>query len=115
MSGFVADQVEALQDGVGRAAEPALAEPLLRGNRGDIGVQQPREAPGLRDVAVQRVRLVLRQHDDLGQARIDQVGQCEVDQPVLAAERHRGLGPVGREGHEPLSLAAGEDDAEDLL
>jgi hypothetical protein len=61
------------------------------------------------------VRLVLRQHDDLGQTGVDQVGQREVDEPVLPAERHRGLGPVRREGHEALSLAAGEDDAEDLL
>ena len=41
---LVAEQVEALQDGVGRAGEPALAEPLLRGHRGDVGVEQSRRA-----------------------------------------------------------------------
>ena len=41
MSGFSSwMQVEALQDRVGRAAEPALAEALLRRHRGDVGVQQ---------------------------------------------------------------------------
>jgi hypothetical protein len=112
---LVANEVEALQDRVGGAAEPALAEPLLGRDRGDVGVQQTRQPPGLRHVAVERVRLVLRQHHDLGQPGVDEVRESEVDQAVLAAERHRGLGAVRREGHEALSLAAGEDDAEDLL
>ena len=116
MSGFSSrDQVEALQDRVGRTAEPALAEPLLRGHGGDVGVEQPRQPPGLRDVAVEAVRLVLRQHDDLAQPRVDEVREREVDQAVAAAERHGGLGTVCRERHEALALATGEDDSEDLL
>ena len=39
---LVVDQVQALQDRVGRPAEPALAEPLLRGHRGDVGVRAGR-------------------------------------------------------------------------
>ena len=111
---LVVDEVEALQDRVGRAREPALAEPLLRGHRGDVGVQQPVHAPRLRDVPVEAVRLVLGEHDDLPQTRVQQVRQREVDESVLPAERHRRLGAVFREGHEPLALAAGEDDAEYL-
>jgi hypothetical protein len=112
---LVVDEVEALQDGVGRSAEPALAEPLLGGDRRDVGVQHLVEAPGLRHVAVERVRLVLRQHDDLRQPRVDEVGQREVDEPVLAAERDGGLGAIRGERHEPLALAAGEHDSKDLL
>ena len=111
---LVVDEVEALQDGVGRAREPALAEALLRRHRGDVRVEQGRHAPRLRDVAVEAVRLVLGQHDELPQPRVDQVRYREVDEAVLPAERHGGLGPVRREGHESLSLAAGEDDSEDL-
>ena len=71
--------------------------------------------PGRGDVAVEAVRLVLRQHDDLEVAGVDDVRQREVDQAVDPAERHRGFGPVGRQRHQSLALAAGEDDCEDLL
>ena len=47
-------------------------------------------------------------------AGVHDVGQREVDQPVDAAERHRRLGPVGRQRHQPLALAAREDDRQDL-
>ena len=59
---------------------------------------------------VEAVRLVLRQHDDLEVAGVDEVGEREVDQAVDAAERHRRLGPVGGQRHQPLALAAGEHD-----
>ena len=111
---LVVDEVEALQDRVGGAREPALAEALLRGHRGDVRVEQRRHAPRLRDVAVEAVRLVLGQHDDLAKPRVDEVRDREVDEPVLPAERDCGLRPVRRQGHQSLSLAAGEDDSEDL-
>ena len=52
------------------------------------------------------------QHDDLEVARVHDVRQCEVDQPVDPRERDRGLGPIGRERHQPLPLTAGQDDRE---
>ena len=112
---LVGEQVERLVDRVGAAEVPPLADALLRRHRGDVVAQQGGHPPGRRDVAVEAVRLVLRQHDDLEVAGVDDVGQREVDQPVDAAERHRRLGPVGRQRHQPLALAAGEDDREDLL
>ena len=63
---------------------------------------------------VERVRLVLRQHDDLQVAAVGQVGQHEVDHPVDAAERHRRLGPVCGQRHESLALATGQHDREHL-
>ena len=111
---LVVDEVQRLQDGVCRAREPALAQTLLRRHRGHVGVQQSGHPPGLGHVPVEAVRLVLRQHHDLPKSRIDQVRDREVDQPVLAAEGHRGFGSVLRQRHEALSLAAGEDDSEDL-
>jgi hypothetical protein len=96
------------------ADEPALAETLLRRHRRDVGVEEPGEAPRLRHVAVEAVRLVLREHDDLAQPRVDEVRQGEIDEAVSAAEGNRGFGPVRRQGHEPLALATGEDDSEDL-
>ena len=52
---LVAHQVEALEDGVGGAAEPALSQALLGGHGGHVGIQQARQPPGLRHVAVEAV------------------------------------------------------------
>ena len=66
-------------------------------------------------MAVERVGLVLRQHDDPQVAAVDDVGEREVDQPVDPRERHRRLRPVGGQRHQPLSLTTGQDDGQDPL
>ncbi len=111
---LVIDEVEALQNGVGRPGEPPLAEALLRGDRCHIRVEERGHPPRLGDVPVEAVRLVLREHDDLAEPRVDEIRDREVDQPVLSAERNGGLGAVRGQGHQALALAAGEDDSEDL-
>jgi len=108
----VVDQVQALVDGVRAAGEPARAQPLLRRHRGHVVAQQGGHPPGGGDVPVQRMRLVLGQHADPQIPTIDQIGQNEVDQPVVAAERDRRLGAVGGERPQPLALTAGEHDPE---
>ena len=108
----VVDQVQALEDGVGAAGVPARTQPLLGRHRGDVVAQELRHPPGGRDVPVQAVALVLGEDGDLPHLGVDQVRQDEVDQPVVAPEGHRRLGPVLREGCETLALAPGEDDAE---
>ena len=109
---LVVHQVQGLEDRVGAAEVPVLADPLLRRHRGDVVAEHRRHPPGLRDVAVEAVGLVLREHDDLEVAGVHDVGQREVDEPVDARERHRRLGAVGRERHQPLALPTGEDDRE---
>ena len=111
---LVVDQVQRLVDRVGRAGVPARAEPLLGRHRRDVFTGKPRKPPVLRDVAVQRMRLVLRENADPQIARIDQIGQHEVDEPVGAAEGNRRLGPVRRQRIQPLALPAGQDDAQHL-
>jgi hypothetical protein len=108
----VVDQVEALQDRVGAAGVPARAEPLLRRHRGDVVPEHLRQPPRRGDVPVEAVALVLGEHRDLPDLGVHQVGQDEVDEPVVAAEGHRRLGPVLRQGGQPLALTAGQDDAE---
>ncbi|HST87494.1 MAG TPA: sugar phosphate nucleotidyltransferase, partial [Ktedonobacterales bacterium] len=49
--------------------------------------------------------LVLRQHDDLEEAGVSEVGEHEVNQAIDAAERHGGLGAVG-EGKRLAPLTA---------
>ena len=86
---LVAQQVERLEDRVGAAQVPVLADPLLRRDRGDVVAEHRRHPPGLADVPVEAVGLVLRQHHDLQVAAVDDVGQREVDQAVDAGERDR--------------------------
>jgi hypothetical protein len=111
---LVVDQVEVLQDGVRRPEEPPLAQPLLRRYGRDVVAQQVRQPPGLGDVAVEAVRLVLRQHRDAQVSRVHQVGQGEVDEPVNRTERHRRLGSVRGERHQPLALTTGQHEPENL-
>ena len=100
------------QDRVGRAAVP-LGDPAARDVRLEqldaaaVAVEVPR--PAQADVVVERARVVLGQDDDVVDVRVDAVRQREVDDPVLAAERHGRLGPLLRQDREALALAAGED------
>jgi hypothetical protein len=108
----VVDQVETLEDRVRAAGVPAGAEALLRGHRGDVVPEHLREPPGRGDVPVEAVALVLGEHRDLPDVGVHQVGQDEVDEPVVAAEGHGRFGPVLSQGGQPLALTAGQDDAE---
>ena len=78
-----------------------------------VAVEVPR--PARADVVVERARVVLRQHDDVVDVRVDAVAEREVDDPVLAGERHRGLGADARQDRQPLPFPAGEDDGSDPL
>ena len=111
---LVGDQVVVLVDRVGAAHEPARPEAHLRGHGRHVVAEQRRQPPRGRDVLVQRVALVLRQHHDLVEVRVDEVREREVDQAVVAAERHGGLGPVRRERREPLALATRENHRQNL-
>ena len=110
---LVVDEVQVLVDRVGRAREPAWPAAHLRGHGRDVVAHQRRQMPGRRDVPVEAVALVLRQNDDPAEARVDEIREREVDQPVVAAEGHRRLRPVGGQRREPLALTARQDDGED--
>jgi hypothetical protein len=112
---LAADEVQRLVDRVGRAGLPARAEPLLRRDRRHVVAQQAVQPPGGGDVPVQAVALVLGEHADLPDARVDQVGQREVDQPVEPAERHRRLGPVIGQRRQPPPRRPREHQAENAL
>ena len=111
----VVDEVERLVDRVRGAGVPMRPEPLLRRDRSHEVAQQRAHPPGQADVPVQAVALVLGQHGDPQGARVGQVGQCEVDQPVQAAEGDGGLGPVVGQRGQPGSRPARQHDAEDPL
>ena len=77
---------------------------------------QPVEVPrtSRADVVVERARAVLREDEHVVDARVHAVGQGEVDDPVLAAERDGRLGAVIGEDGEPLAGAAGQHDGNDV-
>ncbi len=109
---LVVDEVERLKNRVGRPGVPARTEALLRGHRGDVLPGKPGQPPVLRDVAIQRMRLVLRQNADPQVSGVDQIRQHEVDEPVGAAEGNRRLGSIGGQRIQTFALTAGQDDAE---
>ena len=109
----VLDDVHVAQDGVGRAAVPLgdLAARDVRLEQLDaaaVAVEVPRPAEA--DVVVERARVVLGQDDDVVDVGVDAVGQREVDDPVLAAERHGRLGALLGQDRQALAFATREDD-----
>lgn len=109
---LVGDQIHRLEYGVGAAGVPARPEPLLRRHRRDVLAMKARTPPGLRDVPVEGVRLVLRQYANPFVAGVYQIRQHKVDEAIGTAERHRRFGTVHRQWVQALALAAGEDDTE---
>ena len=110
------DRVDVLVDGVGGAEIPVLVDPLLRRQHVQKLAQFPAEeaVPAEIEVAVEAACLVLREQQELPQSAVEAVGEDEVDDPVGAAERHRGLGTIAGERIEPGPLAAGEDHGHDV-
>ena len=94
------------------AGVPRRAEPLLGGHRSDVLPQHRGQPPRCGDVPIQRVRLVLGKHTDPDISGVDQIGEYEVDQPIVATERYGRFCPVRRQRPQPLSLTAGENDAQ---
>ncbi len=115
--GVVAGEVaRRLPHGVGRALEPVRAlRGLLRGEHLDEAVREDVEPVGLRDVPVERRRVELRQHEDPLQAGVQAVADRDVDQPVLAADRHRRLRPHVRQRIQPGAAAAAQDQGQHVV
>ena len=94
--------------------EAALAAAEVRMEHPHAAVRAV-EVPGaaVGQVLRERVRLVLQDDPDVGDAAVSQVREREVDQPVDAGERHRRLRALLGEDVEPAALAACEDERQD--
>jgi hypothetical protein len=100
------DEVDVLVDGVGGAAVPHLADAVLRRDAvEELAGLVVEDLPALQQVLVQRVGLVLRQHVDAAQAGVPDVAEREVDDAVVGAERHAGLGAFVGQRPQPLAAA----------
>ena len=105
-----------LPDGIGRALIPVgIVGRLLGGQDLDEALAEQVHAVGLVDVPVQRRRVELRQDEDAADIGVQAVADRDVDQPVLAGDRHRGLRSELCEREEPGSLAPAENDRQDFV
>jgi hypothetical protein len=94
---LVAHVAHAAADGVGGALEPVRALlGLLRGHQGHVARGEDVELVGVGEVLVQALRLVLGEHVDAPDVRVQAVAHWYVDDPVLA--------PMGTAGFERLRV-----------
>ena len=109
--GVVAREVaRRLAHRVGRALEPVGAVGrLLGGEDLDEAAREQVQPVGLRDVAVERRGVELRQHEDALEAGVQAVADRDVDQAVLAAERHGRLRAHVRQREEARAAPAAEN------
>ena len=102
----VVEQVEVLKDGVGGTLVPALAHPHLgRDGSDELVVQDPSELPSVLEMLDKRLRAPLNQHVNRVNSRVYEIGQDEIDNPVLAAKGHRRLGAVAGQRMQPARPA----------
>jgi hypothetical protein len=104
------DEVDVLQDGVGRTLVPcfALRTHLRRHRDDEVGLQDSAELPSLAQMLEQRLAAELGEHVDRVDSGIDEIAEDEIDDPVLASEGNRRLGAFSSEGKQAGSLATGE-------
>ncbi len=109
-------QVEVLVDGVRGAAVPRFSRPHLRGDRRDVlsqfGVV---DGPPVTQVLLQRMGLVLREHENAAQSGMKAVAEREIDDAISSAEGHGRLGPLGGQWMQTRTDSARQDDADRLL
>jgi len=104
-------KTEALTNRIGRALKPRLGTGrLLGGKDADESLGEGVERVGAMDVPVQRLAVELGQHIDASDRAIDAVRDRDIDQTVLAGDRYGRLGTVARQGKQPGTLTATEDD-----
>ena len=93
---FAADGIDILVDRVGRAHVPVGAGALRRRQQLEELAQLlgHNARPAFADVPVERQRLVLGEDVNPAQARVDAVGERDVNDAVVPSEGHRRLGAI---------------------
>ena len=114
--GVIGEVDQVLAHGVGGALVPPLAlGALLRRQDLDEAVGEAVEPVALLDMAMQGAAVELGEEADAPQVGVEAVADRDVHDPVLPAQRDRGLGPVLGERKEPGAGTAAEDDGQDVL
>ena len=104
----ILEQVEVLKNGIGGALVPALAHPHLGRNRSDkLVIQYSAELPSIFKVLDQRLGAPLNQDVNRVNSRIHQIGEDEIDDPVLPAKRHCRFGALAGQRMQPAAEPSG--------
>ena len=105
------DDAQVLAHGVGGTLEPAFVVHRLLGSQ-DLheAVRERIEFVGSDDVPVQRDRVVLREQEHPLHPGVDGVADRNVDQSILAGDRHRRLGAQPGQRVQTTASAPSQDD-----
>ena len=105
-----------LADRIGRALIPLRTlRCLLRREDVHKAARKIVELVARLDMAVQRHAIELRQHIDRTKPGVQAVADRDIDDPVFAAQRHRGFRSVLRQWKQTRARAAAHDDGEGAL
>jgi len=97
------NEIEILANGVGSAPIPVETYPLLRGDDLEKMAKLLIEyVPAVFQMIMERLGLVLGQHNELVYLRIDTIAQGQIDKPINSAKGDRRLSAVLCEWHKPF-------------
>jgi len=115
--GVVAHEVpRRLPHRVRRALEPRVALGRLFGGQNfHEALGEDVQPVSLGDMAVQRRRVELREHEDPLEPGVETVADRDVDEPIFPAERHRGFRPHVGERKQSGSAASAEDQRQNVV
>ena len=109
------EPMQVLTHGIRRTLEPIRIRHRLLGRKDfDESSGEGIEPVAVDDVMIQRGRIELRENENLLEARVQTIADRDIDQPVLAADRHGRLRSQLRQGKEPGPLAPTEDQRENF-
>ena len=112
----VAKMLEIAAHRVGRALIPVLALLRLLGGEDVHEAAAKRiEVKGVLDVPVQRSGVELGQQKDAVDRAVDAVADRDIDEAILAGERHRRLAPLLGERMQTRAATAAHDDSQNIL
>jgi hypothetical protein len=97
------NEIEILANAVGGAPVPVKTYPLLRGDYLEKMAEFLIEyVPAVFQMVMERLGLVLGQHNDLVYLRIDTIAQGQIDKPINSAKGDCGLCAVLCQWHKPF-------------
>ena len=112
---FVSNEVNVLENGVGRSLVPVIARTHLGGNEVHVLVEACVQVPCRRNMLVQGIALKLREHLDFEDAGVDEVVQNKVNDTVSSAKVNSRFCAVAGEGLQTAALAASHNHTQNIF
>src|SRR5262249_28052482 len=108
-------QIDVLVDGIGCSLVPGLVRRahLSRHRDYELVFEHAPELPAFAEMLQQRLAAELGQYIDRIDSGVNKVTEDEIDNAILAAERHGRFGPLLGQRKQPGALAPGKHDSQD--